>query len=221
MSTRAVRSAGFVVAAISFMMPFMTVSCSAAKLTFTGIDLSIGRTIEEPQLFGPAKEHRVPPEPLALAALAAAAAGAGVALVDRDPTRMASAALAAAGGLSLLGLKNKVDREAQQQAFGLITVSYELGYWIALSGYAAAFLINLKLRWPPVARRMSQRSAPSADGPTPQPPAGQHFTPPRSGVPKNFCGHCGVRREASAVFCPNCGISLAEIDPQVHADASR
>jgi hypothetical protein len=118
-ATRWFSLAGFVLAGLCFLLPFVTVSCDVpggygradpgGSTSYLGIDLVAG---DEPDVRPPDKERppaarrtdRVGPQPLAIAALVLVGAGAAVAGVHRDRVRRASTALvglAAAGFLTL------------------------------------------------------------------------------------------------------------------------
>jgi hypothetical protein len=118
-ATRWVSLAGFVLAGLCFLLPFVTVSCDVpggygradpgGNTTYLGIDLVAG---DEPEVRPPDKERpagsrrpdRVGPQPLAIAALVLIGAGAAVAGVHRNGVRRAGSALvglAAAGFLTL------------------------------------------------------------------------------------------------------------------------
>src|SRR5581483_3852920 len=62
---RTLSPAAFVLAIVCFFFPLISVSCGGTRVSqFTGVQLVTGTSIQEPQLFGPPKQHRVDPEPL-------------------------------------------------------------------------------------------------------------------------------------------------------------
>src|SRR5207245_11091900 len=90
----------FVLALISFFLPFVTFSCQGQKVaTFSGIQLMTGTTIQQPQMFGSPKEQKMGAEPLAVLAFLCGIAGLAVSFFE---TRGRAIAPAIAGGHELL-----------------------------------------------------------------------------------------------------------------------
>jgi hypothetical protein len=127
-----------------------------------------------------------------------------------------SSAAAVAGGASLLVLKNKIDTEVQNQTLGLIRVSYEVGYWLALLGYGAALVLNLILRSKAratdtlaaelaTAAVSAAGSSPTTSLVTEPSPLIAAQPPISTSAAKNFCGNCGGKLDGVGKFCPNCG----------------
>jgi hypothetical protein len=111
-------------------------------VSFTGIQLVTGTTLKEPQLFGPPKERKVPAEPLAVVALACAGLAAMLALLRNRTVAIVAAVVSAAGALSLLLMKSKIDGYAMKEGQGILQVDYLFPYWLALLLYAVASLLN-------------------------------------------------------------------------------
>lgn len=144
----------FVVAALAFLLPFVTFSCAGQKVgSLTGINLVAGRALSEasgPGQFlpktvlpaAPAPPERLPPDGLAIVALAAALVGIGLCFgkkyrLERQCT------IAGAAGLVLLNLlKYHLQSEALNHTHGLITVSGDVGWYLSSLAFLAAAAVN-------------------------------------------------------------------------------
>ena len=65
---RHISSASFLFALFCFLLPFVTLSCPGASITFSGAQLVTGTTVEVPQMFGEAQQQKFDSEPLAVLA---------------------------------------------------------------------------------------------------------------------------------------------------------
>lgn len=125
-----------------FFLPFLSASCAGQKLvTLSGLQLAIGTTLEEPNLFGETREKQIGGEPLAAAALLAAGFGLVLSLVRRS-SRTGGRVAGVVGVVSLSLLKNKIDVEVLREGGGMIQVDYEFGFWIALLLFAVVIALN-------------------------------------------------------------------------------
>src|SRR6476620_9314495 len=69
----------FVITTLCFLFPFVTVSCNGQKVvTFSGVELATGTTVEQPQVFGPPQKRHQGAQPLATVAALCALAGVGL-----------------------------------------------------------------------------------------------------------------------------------------------
>src|SRR6266704_2786807 len=83
------------VALLGYLLPFATVSCQRQKVaSFTGIQLVFGTTVQQPQMFGPPKEHRIDGEPLAILAFVCCLAALGLSFAKTRNTEIATAVVA-------------------------------------------------------------------------------------------------------------------------------
>lgn len=123
-----ISSGFFGLALVTFCLPWMTVSCQQQKLTsFTGLQMVTGSEVADPSssMFGgPVKTRRVDPNPLAVVAAVAAVAAFVVSFVGRG-----AAVPAIIGVLVAFALKANVDQDVLKQGEGLMSVSYEPGFW--------------------------------------------------------------------------------------------
>lgn len=138
---RHISSASFLFGLLCFFLPFITLSCPGANITFSGAQLATGTTVEVPQMFGGATPKKFDSEPLALFALLCALAGLAVGLSSAKGARTISVGLGILGAILLLALKAKISSDVAREGEGMLVVSYGLGYWLALISalFAAGF----------------------------------------------------------------------------------
>jgi hypothetical protein len=121
--TRWFTLAGFLLAALCFVLPFVTVSCDVpggygrakpgGSTTYVGVDLVAGdepdvRPSDAVRPVGERREDRVGPQPLAIAALLLTGAGAVAAGLYKPGVRRASAALIALAAAGFLAVNQAV-----------------------------------------------------------------------------------------------------------------
>ena len=94
--------------------------------------------------FGAPKSTHIEGDVVAFAALAFTLVGIGVAFLAGKAGRLFSAGTALVGVVLLFELKQKIDGDVAKQ--GMVQVQYGIGYWLALFGYAAAFLLAVVLK---------------------------------------------------------------------------
>ncbi|WP_117210045.1 hypothetical protein [Allorhizocola rhizosphaerae] len=115
-----IRPAGFVIAGMFFLFPFIAVSCEVpggygraapgGTTVYTGLDLAVGG---EPDVEPDSKEREGPsqaldPQPLAILALLVIAGGIVLTLTVNDTLRRRAAAALTAGGAALLVVTNQL-----------------------------------------------------------------------------------------------------------------
>lgn len=172
MRWRPIQPAIFGLAALSFLLPFAHVSCSTDQAAqsgpiaedlgegseeLKGYELVVGRDLQPEVAEGFAIEEgdvHVGGEPFAVVAFAAALAGVGAVFVPQARRRAVGGLVAGAIGLLsliVLGLS------PVQRTFGLLEVSWKLGYWVCLALFAlataVAYLEQRDERPPPYLRR--------------------------------------------------------------------
>jgi hypothetical protein len=146
-SVHRLRSMTFAAALLAYAMPFVTVSCPGGSQTLTGIQVAVGTTVEQQQLLGPPKTEHLDGEPLALAALLCAVAGLASAVLRRPVAAAASLVIGLLGAVLLLLLRSKIDGAVQNQGMGMFQVTYGVGYWTAVLGFAGSSLASLASRY--------------------------------------------------------------------------
>ncbi len=123
----------FAFAAFCFLLPFVTVSCPGKQVSYSGVQVMLGTTIEEPTLFGEPKKKRIAGDPLARFAFLSALGGLVLACLRVEKESAIGTLLA--GGASaalLLALKTKIEGEVLRDGGGMFQVSFGLGFWLAL-----------------------------------------------------------------------------------------
>jgi FHA domain len=171
--------ATFGLALLCFFLPFISVSCQTQKIvTFTGIQLVTGATVELPQMFGPPKSEKLPREPLAVLAFACGVVGLGLSFLKGRKIAIGPAVVGCAGAVALLLLKSKLDADVLKGGNGVLHLDYEVGFWLILLAYAAAAALNvsvfLQSRKEPLQAEMAPSPPAAAEPPlaaTASPPA--------------------------------------------------
>lgn len=140
-----VLSAKFGLIVIMFLMPFINVSCvGMVNIPLSGMDLATGKTIETKEPFsGKIQKQKVDAEPYAAIALGAAVLGLLVGFAKAKSARLVNAISGGAGAVFLLLLKSKIDKEVLKEGGGMISVTYDAGFWIALILFALAFAVSI------------------------------------------------------------------------------
>lgn len=195
----------FAASILCFLFPFITVSCGGQRVaSFSGIQLATGTSVQQPQMFGPPQKQKVDSEPTAAVAAICAILGLGLSLLG-SRLALASAISGAAGAVSLLVMKSRLEDQIVKQGQGMLQVSYETGFFLTLILFLAGVAWNAYL--------FSQRKQTSAVVPVPlttdargRPEAGVIPNPVGgdSNAPTS-CPHCGELRASDERFCTNCG----------------
>jgi hypothetical protein len=174
----------YILILIFFLMPFMDLSCGGQPVvTLSGIDMVTGKQLEDPGAYGGygAEAPKIDPEPLAILALLAAGGGLILSFVKGKTGSVLAALVGAAGFVTMLLLKSRIDHQVLTEGEGLVTVEYRIGYWLVL----LAFVVTAGL--------FAFFSA--------QPP-------PAEAAGQAFCMHCGAKNPARSTFCMVCGKRL-------------
>lgn len=182
---RKLSPAAFVLAFVCFFLPFVTFSCQGQTVaTLSGFQLATGTKIQQPQVFGSPKEHKVEAEPLATLALLTVIAGVVLGFLRERKWSVGSAALAVLGVILLAALKSKLDGDALRKGGEIIQVSYETGYYLCLTFLLAAAGTSIYSLIPGKGVRIAS---------------------PLNGGDAKFCTQCGTQNAASNLFCKKCG----------------
>lgn len=133
----------FVLCIVSFFFTFVEISCQGQKVvSLSGIQLATGTSVDQPQMFGPAKKEKIAMEPFALLALLAAIAGAAVFFMAAAMKEKISAIAGAVGAICLLITHSRLDDEIVKRGQGMFQVSFGMGYSLALLLFLAATAWN-------------------------------------------------------------------------------
>lgn len=130
---------------ILFFLPFMEVSCDDQKaMSFTGIQMVTGTTIQQPSMFGEKTEsQKVDPEPLAIITFSCVIIGLLLSFIKNRRSAIFPAVSASIGAIALLLLKSKIENDALREAGGMIQVKYVLGFWAILILLIGAVGLNI------------------------------------------------------------------------------
>jgi len=151
----------FAFALFCFLLPFLTVSCPGGRATLSGYELVTGTQING---------QKVTSEPLAVLAFVAVLLGLGMSFSRRKEAMIGTGIAGAVAAVILLILQSKVSRDVANESGGTATVSYEIGYWLAVlalaGGAAFSFYIQSRLRRAEDAGAGVERAARKPDAPS-------------------------------------------------------
>ena len=133
----------FGLAIISFLLPFITVSCQNTPIMrFSGVNLITGKTIEVPtSAFGTTEKKSIPGDWRVILAFLSAIIGLLTSFLKKDNSTI-PAINGSLGPILLLMLKSDLDRQIIEQGQGMLNVTYGLGFWLAFFLFLAAAIIN-------------------------------------------------------------------------------
>lgn len=131
-AARKVSLTALILALFCFVLPFVTFSCGPVAMTFSGIEMVTGTTVQLPQPYGPPESRRVDPEGWAVLAFLVAIAGLGFGFAKAKSLSVGSPASAGLSVLSLVYLKSKLESDALQQGGGAIQVNWQVGYYLTV-----------------------------------------------------------------------------------------
>lgn len=128
----------FAFAIFCFLLPFVTLSCPGEKYTFNGIEASFGGTVEGKELSG---------QPLFALALVALIVALATSFSEDRGVKLVSGGAGALAALFLLIGKGAVQERAVEEGGGMVRVSFDAGFWLALIASAAGAVIVGRLLW--------------------------------------------------------------------------
>jgi hypothetical protein len=167
----------FTGSALSFFLPFATVSCGGVKLvTLSGQQLATGSSFNVPQPFGPPKVQRTAPDPFATVAGLCALAGLALSFAGKR-FAAAGASSGAAGAVSLGLMASRMENRTHQLTQGLAQANLETGFMLSVSLMVAATVWNIYLLYHAKSSASSgdeylvrsKTHSPSASGPSSEP----------------------------------------------------
>lgn len=138
----------FVLATLSFLLPFVAASCNGQELVqLTGLELVTGAKVQSPSTYGYGytSNREVAPEPFAIIAVVVALSGIAFAFIKETPGNILSVISAAAAFVSLSLLQSKLNSEAAKEGANIFQIHYLAGFWIALILLAIALVFNIYL----------------------------------------------------------------------------
>lgn len=134
----------FLLAIIFFLMPWVSVSCMGTSIvSVSGLDIVRGSYNVPSEYAGQTDTEN---EPLALYALIVAGAGLVLSLIPWSAAAILRALAGIAGVALLIALKFKLDGDAAGEDLGsmngVLTLKYEIGYWLTVIAFAAAAILS-------------------------------------------------------------------------------
>lgn len=184
----------FGIALLCFFLPWVTASCGGQKvMTFSGFDLSIGKTISVPQGFTASKKETAR-EFYATIALLAVISGIAIRfLMVEQAQRIPSAVCGVISFMLLLLLKGKLDRDIFTQGSGMMALDFHFGYWMSvILSFVAGTLNILSITGHLEKFTGTNNNNVISESPT----------------TASFCPKCGVKVSSANTFCSECGASL-------------
>lgn len=129
----------FAFALFCFLLPFVTISCPGGQASFSGYQLVVGTEVQGEEVSG---------NVLAGVAFVLALAGFAISFAKEQEGLIGAAVVGAAAAILLLFLQSNLTKDVAEETGGLATVSFEIGYWLAVIALAggAAFSVYLQSR---------------------------------------------------------------------------
>lgn len=137
----------FAILLVSFLLPFIQLSCGNQKLkTVTGIQMITGFDIERPLVEkNKPKTKHIKGEPLTRLAFLLGIIGLVLSFIKGKFIPKIMTLIGFIGAGTMLFLKTKIDQKIAEAGVGFLAVDYKIGFWLVLFLFAAIFLINLFL----------------------------------------------------------------------------
>jgi len=156
-------------------------------------------------MFGQAQQKNVDAEPLATLAGLCTLVGLGLGFIESSRAAISPAISGAVGALFLLLLKSNMDDKIVKQGQGMLQVSYEVGFTLALLLLIGGAALNGYVFFSQRARSAAPNlpDAPRPPGELVGPTA---LAPPAS---PGICPHCGAPTRGASKFCASCGKPLS------------
>ena len=145
-SKRRIISFSYGAAMFFFLLPFLDLKCGGTPIvSYTGLDLVVGKDIPGGEMFGDVGEEReVPPNLWAIVALLASFVGLFV-FVTRQNNELSTGKLVAIiGAISLIILQITIRNSSQldsEDIQGAITINFLMGYWGCFLAFAVAGIL--------------------------------------------------------------------------------
>lgn len=129
---RQLRFAPLALALVAFFLPFVEFSCQGKVIqSMKGVELAVGKTIEQRDPYGNVKERRVDGRRPFMIALGCAAVAAITCFVATPGGKLISAGVAAGGFAALLVGKSDLEREIARESSGLAQCLWGYGFMAA------------------------------------------------------------------------------------------
>ncbi len=137
----------FAILLISFLLPFLQLSCGNQELkTVSGIQMITGFKMEQP--FAEKDKPRIKKikgDPFTRLAFLLGIIGLVLSFLKGRFISKITALIGFLGAGTMLFLKTKIDQKIAETGAGLLAVNYKIGFWLVLVLFMVIFLINLLL----------------------------------------------------------------------------
>lgn len=212
----------YLLALICFLLPFVEVSCNGQKVvSVSGLQLVTGSTLGVDSAVPARQQQHMQPSTPAVVAFGVGIFGLVYAIAGTWRRFVISGAAGVLSAISLLFLQNETPAGAPPEALGMISLSYEPGYYASIllffAGAGFCLFAEYASRSHPVAGVRAQ----NASLPSPSPPQPASFSGPSAPVrwqppltplnapPARACSKCGRALDWNARFCSACGAVLS------------
>ncbi len=199
----------YVLALVTFLLPFVQVSCGGQKLfSLTGAQLMTGTEIKPPaELFGmkanpdgtpkmTTRTQKTEPNWFAAIAFIAGMAGLIFSVLKINRAGLLAGIAGAVGAVCLLLIRVNISSEMSKNPMGAaFTVEYQIGYYLCLLLLIFGAVGLLMTEFRPAAMETVVAEAEGAAAPAPAAEA----------APAGVCSKCGAPLRAGSRFCGACG----------------
>ncbi len=135
---------------LCFFLPFVNLTCSGQKImSLSGFQLITGTEINASGMLDdfseknvPSEKNEVDPQPLALFALISAIAGLGLSFVRKKMSALITVVISVIGFIFLILLKINLDGDIKLSAQNVLSLDYQLGYWIAVLLFISSAIVQ-------------------------------------------------------------------------------
>jgi hypothetical protein len=192
---RKISPALFGMVLILFLLPWISVSCGGQKVfTFSGTDLSIGKTIEIPNGFGKVTKQTSRDWKASLALLSGLA-GLVVSFVIKKERLRSNILMFASvfSGVMLFEMRNHLNSEILKQGGGIISIDFHFGFWAAMIIFFGISIFILLDQYGYLGKITSRMQSNNSYN---------------NSVSASFCSECGAKISSADTFCSECGHSL-------------
>lgn len=141
-----IRPAVFILLIIMFFLPFAEIKCDSTAITgIKGIEFVTGKEMKNPSDNKVEAEKKMDPDIYAIVAFCAALVGLILSFISNKFINILNGLISLSGMVSLLLMKNNLETQVinADKSFGLITISFKFGFWMAFALFLAYGLVTL------------------------------------------------------------------------------
>lgn len=186
---RKISPAMFALILLCFFLPWITVSCQNQKIvTFNGMQLVAGTTIEIPRPYGIPEEQKIPGDRYVILTFLFVCTGLILSLLKYRKTLIASSIMALGGVISLILFKSRADNNIIKKGYGLLNIDYLSGFYLTLFLLLGIIGLNIYIILQEQKKINLQESPKLPD--------------------YKICSQCNTENEPGSKYCKNCGNKL-------------